>query len=159
MTELQGDFLRKACAAAVAANHVFPEYAACEAALESSWGISKLAVEANNLFGQKQAHPILPGTETISLPTREYLHGAWTTVQAGWIKFPDWQACFQERMHLLRRLSAAYSHYAVALSAKSGEEFVTEVSKSWSTDPDRAGKVLSIYDQHHTIFLNTALIA
>ncbi|HZU08351.1 MAG TPA: glucosaminidase domain-containing protein, partial [Pseudacidobacterium sp.] len=61
---MQETFLQKAYQAAAAAGHIFPEYAACEAALESGWGLSHLATEANNLFGQKQAHPPLPGTET-----------------------------------------------------------------------------------------------
>src|ERR1700761_5944697 len=76
----EAEFLAKAVAAAKAAGHVWPEYAACEAALESAWGGSELAVQANNLFGQKQAHLPLAGTETLTLPTREYLHGAWVTV-------------------------------------------------------------------------------
>ncbi len=79
MGAVQEEFLTKAATAARAAGHLFPEYAACEAALESGWGMSHLAAEANNLFGQKQAHPPLAGTDTVSLPTREYLHGAWVS--------------------------------------------------------------------------------
>jgi flagellum-specific peptidoglycan hydrolase FlgJ len=152
MSSHQDEFLRKASDAAKAAGHIFPDYAACEAALESGWGMSRLAADANNLFGQKQSHPALAGTETVSLPTREYLHGAWTMVQAEWVRFSGWQACFTERMNLLRSLHGAYPHYAAALAAKTGEEFISEVSKSWSTDPQRAGKVLSIYDTHHQAF-------
>lgn len=148
MGAVQEEFLTKAATAARAAGHLFPEYAACEAALESGWGMSHLAAEANNLFGQKQAHPPLAGTDTVSLPTREYLHGAWVSVQANWVKFADWAACFRERMTLLQSLSAAYPNYKAALGAATGEQFVTEVSKTWSTDPGRAGKVLAVYDCH-----------
>jgi flagellum-specific peptidoglycan hydrolase FlgJ len=73
-------------------------------------------------------------------------------VQANWVKFPDWAACFRERMALLRSLSEAYPHYKVALGAATGELFITEVSKTWSTDPDRAGKVLSVFDVHRAAF-------
>ncbi|MDR3734463.1 MAG: glucosaminidase domain-containing protein [Acidobacteriaceae bacterium] len=139
------EFLAKAVAAARAAGHVWPEYAACEAALESGWGGSALAVQGNNLFGQKQAHPPLAGTETLELPTREFLHGEWVTVGAKWVKFADWSACFAGRMRVLRGLSAGYPHYAAALQAATGEEFVREVSKSWSTDPGRAEKVLGVW--------------
>jgi flagellum-specific peptidoglycan hydrolase FlgJ len=152
MGAIQDDFLTRAAAAARASGHLFPEFAACEAALESGWGMSHLAVEANNLFGQKQAHPPLQGTDTISMPTREFLHGAWVVVQANWVRFPDWAACFRERMALLRSLSEAYPHYKVALGAATGELFITEVSKTWSTDPDRAGKVLSVFDVHRAAF-------
>jgi flagellum-specific peptidoglycan hydrolase FlgJ len=148
----QESFLRRAADAARAAGHLFPEHAACEAALESGWGQSHLATQANNLFGQKQAHPPLSGTETLSLPTREYLHGAWVSVQASWVQFQDWDSCFRERMALLRSLANGYSNYREALAATTGEQFVTLVSRSWSTDPARAGKVLAVYDTHRAAF-------
>jgi flagellum-specific peptidoglycan hydrolase FlgJ len=145
---IQSIFLSRAYRAAQSAKHVFPEFAACEAALESGWGHSKLAVEANNLFGQKQSHPPLAGCETVTMPTREYLHDHWMTVMATWAKFPDWEGCFSARMALLRRLANDFPHYAAALNATNGEQYVAAVSQSWSTDPDRAGKVLAIYDAH-----------
>jgi flagellum-specific peptidoglycan hydrolase FlgJ len=149
---VQSDFLLRASNAAAAAKHIFPEFAACEAALESGWGHSELAMQANNLFGQKQSHPPVAGSGTLALPTREYLHGSWVTVQANWTRFADWGACFAARMQLLERLRSTDSHYAAALQATNGEQFITEVSKSWSTDPQRAGKVLSIYDAHKDVF-------
>ena len=152
---MQTLFLSRAYRAARVAHHIFPEYAACEAALESGWGHSKLAMEANNLFGQKQSHPPLAGTETVTMPTREYLHDHWMTVLANWTKFPNWSACFAARMELLRRLSGAYPHYQAAFEAATGEQYMTQVSQSWSTDPQRAGKVLAIYDAHREVFQET----
>jgi flagellum-specific peptidoglycan hydrolase FlgJ len=152
MGQLQDDFLRAAAAAATAAGHPFAEYAACEAALESAWGLSKLAVLGNNLFGQKQAHPAPPGAVTLTLPTREYLHGSWVAILATWVKFPDWSTCFHARMGLLQCPSRVYPHYSAALAAPTGEIFIDEVSKTWSTDPDRAGKVLTIHDLHRSAF-------
>lgn len=149
---IQSVFLLRAYRAAQAAHHVFPAYAACEAALESGWGQSQLATEANNLFGQKQSHPPLAGTETVTMPTREYLHDHWMTVSANWAKFPDWNDCFRARMALLERLGHAYPNYGVALKAATGEQYVTAVSRSWSTDPERAGKVLAVYDAHSSVF-------
>ncbi len=143
------DFLVKATAAARAAHHIFPEHAACEAALESGWGSSELAVRANNLFGQKQSHPARGAS--LMLPTREFLHGAWVTVSANWIAFTDWGDCFAHRMIVLRELAAAYPHYGAALVAKSGDEFIEQVSKSWSTDPERANKVLAVYRKHFAV--------
>lgn len=152
MNANQQQFLIRAAEAARTAGHLFPEYAACEAALESGWGLSRLAVEANNLFGQKQSHPPLPGTETLTLPTREFLRGVWVTVQANWVKFPGWAACFRERMALLQALSDSYPHYREALAATTGEAFITAVSRTWSTDPARAGKVLTVHDHHRDAF-------
>ena len=137
-------FLFRAFRAAKAAGHIFPELAACEAALESSYGQSQLAARDNNLFGMKQhLHPIY-GTHV--LPTREFLRGGWVTINASWIVYPDWETCFQDRMRTLRRLAPTFPHYAAALAAESGTSYVNEVSRSWSTDPKRAEKVLAIYE-------------
>ncbi len=152
MESRQSAFLKQAAEAARAAGHVFPEHAACEAALESNWGQSRLAVEGNNLFGQKQAHPPLPGTGTLEIVTREYLRGGWVEVPARWVKFSTWAECFQARMAVLERLRHAYPQYAQALNATTGEAFVEAVSLRWSTDPDRGAKVLSIYGAHSGVF-------
>jgi flagellum-specific peptidoglycan hydrolase FlgJ len=137
------DFLHRAVAAALAAGHVFPEFAACEAALESGWGESRLAREANNLFGQKSGR-FTESLPTLSLPTREFLHGRSVIVPATWPKFYDWIGSFAARMVLLK----GESLYAAALASADGQSFVREVSRHWSTDPDRAEKVLEIYSAH-----------
>jgi flagellum-specific peptidoglycan hydrolase FlgJ len=154
---IQQQFLTRARTAAKAGGHIYPDYAACEAALESAWGQSKLAVQANNLFGQKQSHP--PVGEGIQLPTKEYAHGAWLTVPATWTKFVDWPACFAARMALLLRLATAYPAYANALAATDGAAFVTLVSRRWSTDPDRAEKVLEVWRLHRGAFIETEIYA
>jgi hypothetical protein len=66
---------------------------------------------------------------------------------ANWVKYQDWEACFVDRMLTLRRLAPNYPHYKAALNAGSGTIFVTEVSQTWSTDPQRANKVLAIYKE------------
>ena len=147
-TTLQDSFLRQATRAATAAGHIFPGYAACEAALESNWGQSRLAREAQNLFGQQQSTPPMAGTLTVALPTQEFVRGAWTTVAANWACFRTQEACFRARMALLERARHAYPAYDRALRATTGEQFVEEVSRAWSTDPARAAKVLAIHRQH-----------
>ena len=134
-----------AAAAAAKAGHIFPQAAACEAALESTYGKSVLATEDRNLFGCKQhLHPIF-GTH--NLPTREFEKGEWITTTAAWVKYPDWAACFADRMSTLKRLSSRYGHYAAALAAKDPRTYIEEVSKTWATDPNRGAKVLKIYEQ------------
>ena len=154
MNDTQRSFLDRAATEAVKANHPFAQMAACEAALESNWGNSELARDAFNLFGMKQhSHPIYG---TMNLPTREWengpdghpIDGRWISVTAHWVKYPDWRSCFADRLATLERLSNAYPHYAAALKATDAKSYVTEVSKSWSTDPNRGLKVISIYDEY-----------
>jgi len=138
-------FLNVAAEGAEEAGHPWPEYAACEAALESNYGQSSLARNDNNLFGCKQhSHPLYG---TVYLPTREFLSGSWITVEAEFVQYPSYAACFKDRMDTLRKLAPRYPHYKAALAANNGEEFVREVSQTWSTDPARADKVLAIYKE------------
>lgn len=146
MNTSQRNFLDLATAEAVKANHPFPQMAAAEAALESNWGNSGLARDDNNLFGMKQHAHAVYGTMT--LPTREFIGGEWKTVSANWVKYPDLRACFADRLATLERLSNAFPHYAAALKAPDPQTYIAEVSKTWSTDPDRGKKVLSIYQEY-----------
>lgn len=143
MNNLQRLFLEAATAEAIKANHPHPRATACEAALESNYGKSELARECFNLFGMKQhRHPIY---STMNLPTNEVLGGQWRTVNSQWVRYPDWRACFADRLATLERLSNVYPHYKAALAAVDAETYVNQVSMNWSTDPTRGEKVLSIY--------------
>jgi flagellum-specific peptidoglycan hydrolase FlgJ len=140
----QTQFLNKAIRQATQSGHIFPEIAGCEAALESGYGRSALAIQANNLFGMK-AHVQEWSGETISIPTREFLDHGWVMVQADWVKYADWAECFLDRMATLKRCAPIYPHYQAALDASNYIVYINEVSKSWSTDPERAAKVIHIF--------------
>lgn len=146
MNDSQRAFLDRATAEAAIARHPFPKMAAAEAALESAWGNSGLAREANNLFGMKQhAHAVYG---TMNLPTREFESGEWISTVAHWVNYPDWASCFADRLATLQRLSNAFPHYKAALDAPDAETFVREVSQTWSTDPKRADKILAIFQEY-----------
>jgi flagellum-specific peptidoglycan hydrolase FlgJ len=145
MTPTQKAFLNRAYEAAKLAGHIFPEMAACECALESGYGASVLARTANNLFGCKRhAHEYYP---TVSLPTKEDLDGKWVALNSSFIAYPDWAACFADRMETLKRLAPFYPHYKAALEATSAENYVEQVSQTWSTDPHRAQSCCQIYHE------------
>jgi flagellum-specific peptidoglycan hydrolase FlgJ len=154
MTADQQAWIKKTVMQALAAAHVWPLMAACEAALESAYGQSLLARIDNNLFGMKQHVHAVYGTH--NLPTREFLDpdGAgpepkqWLVVDAPFVHYPDVAACFADRMATLRRLAHAYPHYSAALAASDAYVYVDEVSKTWSTDPVRARKVTAIYGEY-----------
>lgn len=141
----QTKFLIKASQQAAQAGHVYPDMAACEAALESAYGTSALAIEGSNVFGTKQ-HKV-PIYETMSLPTREYINGQYVQAPALWVKYPDLAACFADRVSTLKRLSVFFQNYNDALVAPNPIAYVTAVSRSWSTDPDRAAKCIAIYNE------------
>jgi flagellum-specific peptidoglycan hydrolase FlgJ len=147
ITGAQYGFLSDTAQQAKVSGHIFPEMAACEAALESNWGASELAEKAKNLFGCKQhQHPVYG---TLNLPTHEYFQGkGWEAVTAEWVEYPTFAACFADRMSTLRRLSSIYPDYAAGLIAQTAEEYVTDISRTWSTDPNRGQDCIEIYRAH-----------
>jgi flagellum-specific peptidoglycan hydrolase FlgJ len=155
------DFLARALLAAKAAGHVWPEYAACEAALESAWGGSLLAVKCNNLFGQKEGHSAA-GYPHVAIATHEWdkEKKAFVPAEASWPIFPDWETAFRERMTCLQSARFEKSGaliYAAALAAYSGDSFIRLVSLHWATDPQRANKVLEIYNAHRAVLQSLTL--
>ena len=145
MTPGQQQWVLEVAGEAAEAKHVFPRMAACEAALESTYGGSALARMAYNLFGTKQH--VHPTYGTLNLPTKEFLGGEWVVQNAEWVKYESFAECFADRMATLERLKGEYPHYAAALAAPGPVSYINEVSKSWSTDPSRALKVIAIYNE------------
>lgn len=139
-------FISNCVVACKMVGHPFPEMASCEAALESNYGQSLLAIRGNNLFGMKQRQH--PEYGTITLPTREFLSGGWTVINAGFVSYPTLDDCFADRLATLQRLAPIYPHYKNALAAPDPETFVREVSETWSTDPNRAEHVIEIYNDY-----------
>lgn len=152
MDPLKRDFITRCSVAARMVAHPFPDMAGCEAAHESQkpgvvpFTLSQLALEANNLFGMKAHQHNDFGV--VHLPTKEFLSGEWTTVSAAFEKYPTLDDCFEDRYATLRRLSPIYPHYKAALEATDAKTFILEVSRTWSTDPKRALKVIAIYDEY-----------
>lgn len=153
-TPQQLENLKNLYLSAVTSEHIFPAMAACEACLETGWLSSELGNDYNNLFGQKQS--LEPIYLSVRMPTQEDIGGKVVDVWASFVWFPTKAVAFTERMNLLVRLQDEYPAYKSALHAPDAETYIAEVSKSWSTDPLRAQKVLQIYHAHQDILTGVA---
>lgn len=115
-----------------------------QAALESAWGKSKLALAGHNLFGVKAGK--LWAGETLILPTREYLNGQWVTVSAVWRKYPDWLSSINDHA---RFLTTQPRYHRALAGQRSGEDFARQIQLAgYATDPGYAEKLCLIIRQH-----------
>jgi flagellum-specific peptidoglycan hydrolase FlgJ len=134
-------FIRSAIAAAQAASGVsgFPAgITVAQAALESNWGASQLARDAQNYFGIKARG----GRPFIELPTTEFLAGKALHVIARFTRYASMEECFTDRDAIIARVSV----YAEARAAAADPAaFARALAKHWATDPAYAEKVLHIY--------------
>jgi len=129
--------------AAQAKTRVPASFTVAEAALESGWGHSRLAVDAFNLFGVK-ADPAWLG-ERISMDTREWTSDrGWIMVPAYWRKYRDFEACLEDHDDFL-----SHPRYAHCFDATNGEDFARAVQAAgYATDPEYADKLISIMRAH-----------
>ncbi len=134
------EFVRQAYAAASqsSASSGMPALVTvAQAALESSWGQSKLSREANNYFGIK-AH----GSQVqVQMNTEEYQRGTTVTIDADFAKYSSMLDCFQCRDRILLRNPI----YAGARQMRGDEDgFIAAMAKHWATDPKYADKLQAV---------------
>ena len=129
---------------------VVPKAVAAQAALESRWGESELAREANNLFGVKAGSswsgPVL------ELPTWEVVDGQRVQTVARFRRYEGFEEAVLDYVRILGRLSwyrdaveaARYGDpfgFLYGLEARAGEP-------GWATDPDYARKIIAIMREY-----------
>ena len=180
LTNPETQFAQQMVAEAKSSGHPFPGYAAAEAFLESAsyssiTGQSGLASRDKDVFGLKE--PSWWTGQVDQIQTREVINGVSVMVNASWPVFETYAQCFAARLKVLDSLPV----YSEALSATTGPEFIRLVSASWgsvgsfpvsdshplftfpsgtyqflsgrwSTAPNRASSVLSVYNSHPDIF-------
>ena len=121
-----------------------------EAALESGWGTSKLALEGFNLFGVKADRSW--NGDTLSIDTKEFLHGKWVIIPALWRKYTTWLECIQDHAAFL----LDNPRYKPAFEHTDGAGFAIAVAVAgYATDPDYASKIISVIHAHGLAALDT----
>jgi flagellum-specific peptidoglycan hydrolase FlgJ len=128
----------KAALAAAQTSRLLPGITVAQAALESAWGTSRLALEANNYFGIKAHSP----HAWIELPTTEVRNGTAVRTPARFAVYGSMEECFADR----DRLILTGTRYRAAREcADRAEEFVRALAILWATDPSYAEKILRVY--------------
>jgi len=115
-----------------------------EAALESGWGSSQLALQAFNLFGVK-ADSSWHGP-VLTLPTKEFIKCVWVTQQAKWRKYDSWLSCISDHATFL----LTNPRYAPAFKTTNVSDFVHAISSAhYASDPLYSNKIMEIITQHN----------
>lgn len=115
-----------------------------QAALESGWGGSQLAVQGFNLFGVK-ADASWKGP-VLTMNTREVIHGQWVMVPARWRKYSSWQGSIDDHAAFL----LDNPRYHAAFMFHDGVRFAQAVAAAgYATDPNYADKVIGVIHAHN----------
>jgi len=112
-----------------------------QAILESGWGQSALARQANNFFGIKAAAHVAPDSY-VQLPTEEIVLGRTVTEEADFAKYATAADGFKAHGLLLSQAS----RYAAAMAVRSNPaQFAAQLQKcGYSTNPGYAASLMQI---------------
>ncbi|WP_136603675.1 glycoside hydrolase family 73 protein [Paenibacillus dokdonensis] len=112
-----------------------------QAILESSWGTSGLAQQANNLFGIKGKGP----AGSVDMPTTEYVKGKPVKVNASFRKYHSWTESVADHSELLlkgTRDNPTRYHGVLHADYKTAAK---EIGKGgYATDPEYPAKLIAI---------------
>ncbi|CAB3731240.1 glycoside hydrolase family 73 protein [Paraburkholderia rhynchosiae] len=141
--------IASAAQASAALTNIPAGFVVADAALESGWGSSGLTRNAMNLFGVK-ADKSWTGS-TYAVPTREFLNGQWTMVNALFRKYSDWLGSIQDHAAFLIN----NPRYAPAFLTTDSASFAKAVAAAgYATDPQYAQKIIAILNAHNLASLD-----
>lgn len=118
---------------------ILPSISAAQAVLESGWGKSTLAINANNLFGIKGRY----NGSYVIMPTLEYINGQWITVNAEFRKYPSWDASVEDHGSFFHE-NPRYSNLIGVTDYRTVARLLQE--DGYATDPEYAAKLISIIE-------------
>lgn len=125
------EFIDEIAPIAVALNkqdqEILPSVIIAQAILESNYGKSELAVNANNLFGIKGRYH----GKSIKMPTVEYEQNKSFTTEAEFRAYPDWKSALKDhRQLLLEGTSWNAQQYQEVLAASTYQEAAYALKKA-----------------------------
>jgi flagellum-specific peptidoglycan hydrolase FlgJ len=147
MTQAESIFLSKTVPAALATQKQFGVPASitlAQAILESGWGQSGLAINADNYFGIKATQLSDPETY-VEMPTNEYVKGVKVKLMADFERYISATASFKAHAQLL----ANAARYKPAMAVASDpDHFAIELQQcGYSTSPSYAVDLMLLVKQ------------
>lgn len=141
------EFLQTTKQAATGIPGIHPGIAAAQAALESNFGKSQLAQQANNLFGVKVGSSW--NGASITMRTMEEEFGEFVEVAARWRKYPAVRDAIEDYAALIRRV---YPHAAAV--SHDGEAYARALTSGvlkYATDSRYSEKLITLATQHNLL--------
>ena len=121
---------------------VLPSLTIAQEILESAWGTSELAVNANNLFGIKASN--WSGRVYNKLTSEYRSDGTLYTVVAAFRAYDDWAGGIADHSEFLHK-----DRYAKVLATKDYKTACQEIYKAgYATDPPYPSKLISLIETY-----------
>lgn len=119
--------------------HLFASITIAQAILESDWGRSDLAIEANNLFGIKGSY----NQQTTVMPTDEVINGERITVNDSFKKYNTIQESLVDHLEFIK----GSSYESIKTSKNYKEAAIALQNGGYATDPNYAEKLIELIEE------------
>ena len=126
---------------------ILPSITIAQGALESAWGLSGLAVNANNLFGIK-ASDDWKG-QVYNVITKEYINGKWIEIVAPFRKYNNWLGSINDHGDFFTSTAWRKENYKHVVGEKDYQKAAKALQAAgYATDPDYPAKLISIIQSY-----------
>lgn len=127
---------------------ILPSIMMAQAALESAWGLSGLAQDANNLFGIKSSNDWKG--QIYQAYTKEFVNGKWITTLADFRKYNNWLESINDHAAFFTSTEWRKENYKHVVGEKDYRKAAQALSDAgYATDPDYPGKLISIIETYN----------
>lgn len=145
----RNDFINKVKDGAIEGwkkHKILPSVSIAQAILESDWGRSKLAKEANNLFGIKGDYK----GESMTVKTKEWDGSKMIDVDAGFRKYPSWNESIEDHGTFFTSTDWRKNNYKNVIGETNYKDMAKALSDSgYATDPAYATKLINIVEEYN----------
>lgn len=136
------DSIRDGAIACMKKHGILTSLTIAQAIQEYGWGTSKLAVEANNLFGIKRwGYP-----SYITLPTTEYVNGQEVAVNADFRKYDNWIESINDHNAFLLE-NSRYNNLRGCTDYMQACQLIQQ--DGYATDPNYSNALINIIKQYN----------
>lgn len=124
---------------------VLASISGAQAILESNWGKSTLALQANNLFGIKGDY----NGESFSVETKEFINKVFKIVDATFRKYPSWSESITDHSALFTSTEWRKNNYAAVVGETDYKKAAQALSDAgYATDPDYPVKLIKLIEAY-----------
>lgn len=129
---------------------ILPSLTIAQAILESDWGRSELAIQANALFGIK-AHTDPTHKKTYTKTTWEYSNGKYIQIEAKFKAYDSWEESIKDRSkYLSTRVIGGKKIYADILGETDYKNACEKIYEAgYATDPNYPKKLIDIIEKYN----------
>lgn len=133
---------------------ILPSLVGAQAILESGWGKSELAKNANNLFGVK-ANKDWKG-DIYPVVTKEFIDGEWIEIVANFRKYKDWNESVLDHANFFTESQFRKDNYKHVFGETDYEKAVKAIlvpvaKYGYATDPNYADKIIRVIQENDLV--------